>query len=342
MPKFALISPGESDKESNWDSFASGGYVAMGSRVRESLAGKKDAELNLIMRKYYSSPREIGRKAGDFKRLLSLVPGDYVAAKYGNAGLFGIGIVTKPYAFLLNKHDAQDKTYYHHFVEVRWLCEKYIAKDEILRLGGKAWSHQGNINVYDEVPSYVGKLVQKYGSNDSPETSAKVMVHKDSATEDHPQRSAEKESPAVTDIVAALEGLPETDVKREVVTRAEQFALRRHFLGDAEKACCAICGCEYPVDFIWIAHIKRRCDCTDVERRDASNLMRACKFGCDDLFERGYLAVRDGKILFSDRVKTTEALEKYMRSFAGKICPAYNAQSKSYFDWHHANVFQNT
>ena len=80
--------------------------------------------------------------------------------------------------------------------------------------------------------------------------------------------------------------------------RGEQALLRRALLGSAPTATCAICGDEYPTRFLVAAHIKKRSVCTDDERRDLSHVaMTACVFGCDALFETGYLIVNaDGRI----------------------------------------------
>lgn len=51
--------------------------------------------------------------------------------------------------------------------------------------------------------------------------------------------------------------------------------------------------------FLWAAHIKKRSLCADHERRQLSDIaMAACLFGCDALFEHGFITVsHDGIII---------------------------------------------
>jgi hypothetical protein len=70
--------------------------------------------------------------------------------------------------------------------------------------------------------------------------------------------------------------------------RLEQGILRKYLIGGRESAPSAICGELFPADLLIAAHIKRRSDCTDGQRRlYATNLMTACAFGCDDLIRAG-------------------------------------------------------
>ena len=60
--------------------------------------------------------------------------------------------------------------------------------------------------------------------------------------------------------------------------------------GDRELADCALCGHQYPLRFLVAAHIKKRSICTDAERRDLRNVaMLVCTFGCDALYEAGWI-----------------------------------------------------
>ena len=46
------------------------------------------------------------------------------------------------------------------------------------------------------------------------------------------------------------------------------------------------------------AHIKKRAACSLEEKKDYKSIvMPMCSFGCDYLYERGYIAVSDGKII---------------------------------------------
>src|SRR5262245_46109236 len=67
------------------------------------------------------------------------------------------------------------------------------------------------------------------------------------------------------------------------------------FSGHDGTGTCALCGRTYPVAFLVAAHVKQRASCSEEERRDwAHVVMPLCKFGCDDLYEHGYVSVEPG------------------------------------------------
>lgn len=61
---------------------------------------------------------------------------------------------------------------------------------------------------------------------------------------------------------------------------------------------CGICNKEYPINLLITAHIKKQTHCTFEEKLDYKNIvMPMCKMGCDDLYEKGYIFIRDGKVM---------------------------------------------
>ena len=75
------------------------------------------------------------------------------------------------------------------------------------------------------------------------------------------------------------------------------------------------------MQFLVAAHIKKRSVCTDAEKRDLKYVaMSACKFGCDELFERGYIAVADdGGLLLSQALTSCDEAHAYAQKYiAGK------------------------
>ncbi|GLX97793.1 hypothetical protein [Herbidospora sp. NBRC 101105] len=121
--------------------------------------------------------------------------------------------------------------------------------------------------------------------------------------------------------------------------RREQASLRQSLLGSAAEAECSICGETYPVRFLITAHIKLRSLCSDDERLDKHVAMLACQFGCDALYETGYISVgSDGKIV-TVVPPTDGALANQLTRLAGRSCGSFTDGSRSYFEWHFANRF---
>ncbi|MGB2569279.1 hypothetical protein ACPFP2_12620 [Micromonospora citrea] len=124
--------------------------------------------------------------------------------------------------------------------------------------------------------------------------------------------------------------------------RGEQPALRRRLLGSVSEAECAICGEAYPARFLWAAHIKPRSVCTDTERRDLSHVgMLACVFGCDALFETGYISVNEnGQIVTSSFEPANKAIANKLADLEGRPVSAHTKASAAYFAWHQSNMFR--
>lgn len=97
----------------------------------------------------------------------------------------------------------------------------------------------------------------------------------------------------------ALEKLTElegTDREIQAFARVEQRYLQQCLFGAKTHFPCSLCGHLFPKQFLVVAHIKPRSKCSDGERRDMNNIMATCVFGCDFLFERGYLTVENGTV----------------------------------------------
>jgi len=125
--------------------------------------------------------------------------------------------------------------------------------------------------------------------------------------------------------------------KRSVgIVRSEQSFLRKHLFGRKKVGRCGICNQEYPVQYLWAAHIKKRSECTNEEKLDYKNIvMPMCKFGCDELYEKGEIAVKDGKVVRTKATKTTLPVEQYIQKIIGNRCEYWNENSAPYFLWHY-------
>ncbi|WP_433495492.1 hypothetical protein ACQP26_09535 [Micromonospora sp. CA-248089] len=124
--------------------------------------------------------------------------------------------------------------------------------------------------------------------------------------------------------------------------RGEQALLRQCLLGSATEAACAICGETYPVRFLRAAHIKKRSVCMEQEARDLDHIaMPACLFGCDALFEAGYIAVDPtGHVIVTDEPGHPPGLREKLGKLAGQRVEAHTASSAAYFAWHRDNTFR--
>lgn len=90
--------------------------------------------------------------------------------------------------------------------------------------------------------------------------------------------------------------------------RLEQSYLRQYLLSGAESQCW-LCGRTFSAEFLVAAHIKKRSQCTPDEKADIPAIaMLACKFGCDELYERGMVVVgQHGKIAAVKRLTDPSA-----------------------------------
>lgn len=136
--------------------------------------------------------------------------------------------------------------------------------------------------------------------------------------------------------IAELDKNKDLDARRETLQRTEQGFLRDYLFSGKALALCAICRREFPIELLRAAHIKRRADCSTEEKRDyKNNVMATCTFGCDELFERGYLTVIDGTVRIStDHKITSSTVKRYLDRFSGKTCSWCSAGRKPYFKWH--------
>ncbi len=130
------------------------------------------------------------------------------------------------------------------------------------------------------------------------------------------------------------------DKKVLTAVRTEQSYLRKNLFGNKKISACGICGRQIPVDLLIVSHIKRRSECTLDERRDAANVvMPMCRLGCDDLFEKGYITVDNGRVTVSSLPYLPTAIQEYFKLISEKPCSHWSASSKKYFDWHKQRCF---
>lgn len=156
----------------------------------------------------------------------------------------------------------------------------------------------------------------------------------------------DEDAPALgtVDVAAFLDGFEgPTDSFVIAVARREQAELRRALgLGkDVRTGRCGLCGRTFPAGLLVAAHIKRRSECSEDERRDPNVAMLACTLGCDALFEVGYVSVAGrGRVVTARRDITHAAhLDQELRRLSRQPAPAWSAEREPYFAWHREHRF---
>ena len=120
-------------------------------------------------------------------------------------------------------------------------------------------------------------------------------------------------------------------------TRKEQAFLRSYLIGEKLEGLCTICQQVYPIEFLVAAHIKKRSECSNLEKLDFDNVVTLmCKAGCDDLFEKGYIYIIDGIIQKNSNRTTTPALDNIINKVVGNTVPNW-VNSAIYYDAHAQN-----
>lgn len=129
------------------------------------------------------------------------------------------------------------------------------------------------------------------------------------------------------------------DRERRTLGRREQKMLRSHLFGRQKTSDCTLCTRGFPTDILIAAHIKKRSECDRDERLDyKNNIAPMCKLGCDDLFEKGYLIVEDGRVRQGPLDPTTEAVHQYVDQVDGRRCQHWSDGSAQYFRYHRQSV----
>ena len=147
-------------------------------------------------------------------------------------------------------------------------------------------------------------------------------------------------APSHEEYLEALEPTENIALDKEIRSKArtEQSYLRSVNFKDKKYAECGICHREFPIGFLVAAHIKKRSECSDQEKRDYNNItMPMCKFGCDDLYEKGYIGVNE-KITIVHDENLSATVREYLDAIEGNDCKYWNDATKIYFDWHNTRL----
>ncbi|MFJ1562137.1 hypothetical protein [Streptomyces mirabilis] len=142
--------------------------------------------------------------------------------------------------------------------------------------------------------------------------------------------------------VSAFDGELERTAQR--AQRGEQTALKRRLL-QGSTGQCALCGRSLPGTFLIAAHIKKRALCSDDEKRDLANIaMLACTFGCDAVYEHGYVTVAPGgAVQVSPMAAHLPEVDAYIQQrLAGRILPWWTPAREPYYQWHRTHTYKDT
>jgi len=145
---------------------------------------------------------------------------------------------------------------------------------------------------------------------------------------------------SIENLSEQLSKIYKTDIDQKTSSRAEQPILRKYLFGNKKISICNLCGKELPVSILVAAHIKKRASCSDDERKDLNVVMSACKLGCDELYEKGYISVSsNGDIQETINLNnSTVSLRSHVALLSGKKCLIFNENNKRYFDWHRTHL----
>jgi len=133
-----------------------------------------------------------------------------------------------------------------------------------------------------------------------------------------------------------LEG--QLDRSSNGTSRVEQGYLRKILFGKSVFAKCACCGEKLPTSMLWTAHIKKRSMCSYEEKINTRIVMPMCKFGCDTLFEDGFISVDSNGEFIDLKVpesRVTKKIKKYISEVVGNKCNYWDEETKMFFKWHY-------
>ena len=125
-----------------------------------------------------------------------------------------------------------------------------------------------------------------------------------------------------------------TDRLSTLFTRREPSYWRKVLFKKSLLGTCHICRNVMPVKYLVDAHVKPRHRCNLEERLDRHNMIAACLFGCDALFERRALFVKDGIISAQMDLLDNSFLKAQVGNMVGKRCERWNTDSAKYFAAH--------
>lgn len=242
-----------------------------------------------------------------------------------NGGIFASGVTT----FKIHNHQlaselwgfddkGQTWEYIYFLAEIRALNIPYIEFNRtVIKANGQPYADNFIIQGFSVLYEFQGtNFLERY------DLSSEIFIE-------------EVNNDKFIRIIQALENLENTEEDIKSKRRLEQAYLKDYLFQRNIFAKCACCHKTFPVSFLVTAHIKKRAYCTSEEKRDMRIVMPMCKFGCDELFEQGYIYVRQGIFQRLNKKITSANLIDILSQVDGNLCDYYNEHTKYYFEWHH-------
>jgi len=128
------------------------------------------------------------------------------------------------------------------------------------------------------------------------------------------------------------------DINSVTKKRKEQSFLRAHLINGRAIGNCVICKNDFPLDMLIAAHLKKRSKCSIEEKKDFDNVAALmCKVGCDDLYEKGYISIIDGRVIKNERCITTDILDTVISQLIDNKVTNWLG-SKKYYEWHNKQI----
>ncbi len=144
-------------------------------------------------------------------------------------------------------------------------------------------------------------------------------------------------------LIEQLASLKSTDANSVTKTRKESGIFRKKLFPKNKPAICAICGKEYPAELMVAAHIKMRASCSQEERLDINVVIPVCKFGCDELYEKGFITVdHKGSVIPSTQaLGITDELDEFLEGVRGNKVIGFSHDNELYYEWHRRHRIYN-
>ena len=138
---------------------------------------------------------------------------------------------------------------------------------------------------------------------------------------------------------SVLYDLAQTDTPTMALRRLEQHQLRERLLQGEAVGCCRLCGIEIPAALLIAIHIKPRNLCSHEERMNSNVATLMCSLGCDSLYERGHLRIRDDGAIYRINTNGSEGLKSYMKRYEGRYLTFNSEAEREFFRFHRELVF---